>query len=57
MHRRRDVHGSFVLYVRAEELLETPKTIRLAADGYGETTITIRVEATATETPEDADAE
>ena len=49
--------GSFVLYVRAEELAETPKTIRLAADGYGETTITIRVEATATETPEDADAE
>ena len=41
--------GSFVLYVRAEELAETPKTIRLAADGYGEIAIAICVEAPAEE--------
>ena len=48
--------GSFVLYVKTEELVETPKVIRLAADGYGETAITITVEEPV-ETPETNPAE
>ena len=42
-----DQPGEFVLYVRAEELAETPKAITLKADGYGEITITIAVAAPA----------
>ena len=44
--------GSFVLYIKAEEVLETPRTITLKAAGYGETAITISVVA-----PEDDTAE
>ena len=42
-----DQPGEFVLYVRAEELAETPKTITLQADGYGEVTVSITVAAPA----------
>ena len=42
-----DQPGEFVLYVRAEELAETPKTITLQADGYGEITVSITVAAPA----------
>ena len=42
-----DQPGEFVLYVRAEELTETPKTITLQADGYGEVTVSITVAAPA----------
>ena len=38
-----DQPGEFVLYVKSEELVETPRIITLKADGYGETSITIRV--------------
>ena len=41
--------GSFVLYIRAEEVIEVPKTITLWADGYGETSLTIQVAAPAGE--------
>ena len=45
-----DQPGEFVLYIRAEEVADTPRTITLKADGYGETSIAIRVvEPTATE--------
>lgn len=37
--------GEFILYVRAEELAETPKTITLDADGYEQATISIKVVA------------
>ena len=43
--------GSFVLYIKTEEVAETPKTITLSADGYGETTITIQVAAPAVSDP------
>lgn len=43
--------GSFVLYIKAEEVLETPKTITLKAAGYGEATITISVVAPEAEAP------
>ena len=36
--------GSFVLYVRAEELIQTPKQISLKADGYALKTMLIKVE-------------
>ena len=37
--------GSFVLYIKTEEVAETPKAITLGADGYGETSLTIQVVA------------
>lgn len=40
-------NGSFVLYIRAEEVVETPKTFTLKADGYPEVTISIHVAAPA----------
>ena len=43
-----DQPGEFVLYIRADEVAGTPKTITLKADGYPEATITIRVIAPAT---------
>ncbi len=36
-----DQPGEFVLYIRADEVVDTPKAITLQADGYGETGITI----------------
>ncbi len=42
-----DQAGEFVLYVRAEELAETTKVIRLDADGYAELAISITVIAPA----------
>ena len=47
--------GSFVLYIKTEEVAETPKTITLSADGYGETTITIQVAAPAVSDPAEDD--
>ena len=35
--------GSFVLYVKTEELLDTPKEISLKSDGYALLTLSIRV--------------
>lgn len=40
-----DQPGEFVLYIRADEVVDTPKTITLKADGYGEIVITIAVAA------------
>ena len=40
-----DQAGEFVLYIRADEVVDTPKTIRLDADGYPEVTLTITVAA------------
>ena len=40
-----DQAGEFVLYIRADEVVSTPKTITLQADGYGEQTLTITVVA------------
>ena len=37
--------GSFVLYIKTEEVAETPKVITLSANGYGEITLTIQVVA------------
>ncbi len=42
-----DYPGEFVLYVCAEEIAETPKSITLKADGYNEITISITLAATA----------
>lgn len=44
-----DQDGEFVLYVRAEELVETAKVITLDADGYGEISISIVVAAPETD--------
>ena len=44
-----DQNGEFVLYIRAEEVAETPKTITLDADGYAEVSLTITVTAPAGE--------
>ncbi len=44
-----DQAGEFVLYIRAEEVAETPKTFTLKADGYPEITVTIIVTAPADE--------
>lgn len=44
-----DQPGEFVLYIRAEEVPETPKTITLKADGYPEVTLDITVTAPATD--------
>lgn len=43
--------GSFVLYIKAEEVAETPRVITLSAAGYGETSITISVVAPEAEAP------
>ena len=40
-----DQPGEFVLYIRTDEVVDTPKTITLMADGYGEVTLTIVVAA------------
>ena len=40
-----DQPGEFVLYIRADEVVDTPKTITLKADGYDEIVITIAVAA------------
>ena len=40
-----DQPGEFVLYVRAEEIAETPKTITLKSDGYSEISISIALAA------------
>ena len=40
-----DQPGEFVLYIRTEEVVDTPKVITLKADGYAEVVITIRVVA------------
>ena len=40
-----DQPGEFVLYIRADEVVDTPKMITLQADGYGEIVITIAVAA------------
>ena len=40
-----DQAGEFVLYIRAEEVVQTSKTITLKADGYGEISISIVVVA------------
>lgn len=40
-----DRDGEFILYVRAEELAQTPKVITLDADGYREVEITLVVTA------------
>ena len=42
-----DQPGEFVLYIRADELVDTPKAITLQADGYGKTGITIVIAAPA----------
>lgn len=44
-----DQPGEFVLYIRAEKVAETPKTITLKADGYPEVTLDITVTAPATD--------
>ena len=38
-----DHPGEFVLYIRADEVVDTPKAITLKADGYPEVTMTITV--------------
>ena len=38
-----DQPGEFVLYIRADEVVDTPKTIALKADGYPEVTLTITI--------------
>ena len=38
-----DQPGEFVLYIRADEVVDTPKAITLQADGYGEIGITIAI--------------
>ena len=40
-----DQPGEFVLYIRADEVADTPKVITLKADGYAEASITLRVVA------------
>ena len=44
-----DQAGEFVLYIRAEEVADTPKVITLKADGYPEVSLTITVIAPAVE--------
>ena len=50
-----DQPGEFVLYIRADEVVDTPKVITLKADGYPEVTITIRVVAPTAEEQNDPD--
>ena len=40
-----DQPGEFVLYIRADEVVDTPKAITLKADGYPEVTLTITITA------------
>ena len=40
-----DQPGEFVLYIRADEVVDTPKTITLKADGYPEAKLAITVAA------------
>lgn len=40
-----DQPGEFVLYIRADEVANEPKTITLKADGYGEVSLTIVIAA------------
>ena len=47
-----DQPGEFVLYIRADEVVDTPKVITLKADGYPEVAITIRLIAPTEETTE-----
>ena len=49
-----DQPGEFVLYIRADEVVDTPKVITLKADGYPEVGITICVVAS-TEEPDETD--
>lgn len=49
--------GSFVLYIKTEEVAETPKAIALSADGYGETSLTIQVVAPTDSDPAEDDPE
>lgn len=42
-----DQPGEFVLYIRADEVVDTPKTITLKADGYPEISVSIVVAAPA----------
>ena len=44
-----DQAGEFVLYIRAEEVAVTPKTITLNADGYPEVSLSITVSAPVTD--------
>ena len=44
-----DQDGEFVLYIRAEEVAETPKTFTLDADGYAEVSLRITMVAPAGE--------
>ena len=37
--------GEFVLYIRADEVVDTPKTITLQSDGYGEIAVSIVIAA------------
>ena len=37
--------GEFILYVKADEVVETPKSFTLQADGYPDITVTINIEA------------
>ena len=50
-----DQPGEFVLYIRADEVVDTPKVITLKADGYPEVIITIRVAAPTEEEQADPD--
>ena len=45
--------GSFVLYIRTEEVAETPKTITLDAEGFSAKSLTIRVAAPVETEPND----
>ncbi len=40
-----DQPGEFVLYIRADEVVDTPKIITLQADGYGAVSVTITIVA------------
>ena len=44
-----DQAGEFILYIRAEEVAETPKVITLKADGYPEVSLSIVIAAPAEE--------
>ena len=50
-----DQAGEFVLYIRADEVVDTPKVITLKADGYPEVSITIQVVAPTAEEQADPD--
>ena len=50
-----DQPGEFVLYIRADEVVDTPKAITLKADGYPEVAITICVVAPTSPEQDDPD--